>query len=376
MGQAIHPHDVLFFTQVAATMRRVGKKYGLSVGEIRHTDNPTYDRALGYCHRDGTIEITIRAREDNGQWAPTTLSPEEIWKTAAHELAHLRYFNHGLAFQEFEEELYLAMRNEKGDFEEKDKIIDKLHKLQRAKEGEAAAGNLAAAEAFAAAINKMLIDHELSPSTLEDARSEDPIIELPVNMELYGIKAKRSRIAWQESLARIIAQANLCRFLIVPGSNRIYFVGTRSHATVAEYTFGTLVPTVELMSDKEAYHFKLKMNREGTPQKAKGFREAWQVAFIERLRERLDEAREQSINQAVELGNTERSTALVVLKDKMVKVDRYIDDKFRSRRKYAARLNGGSADHTEGRAAGRAAADRLNIGKKGIGSSTVKGVLK
>jgi hypothetical protein len=374
----VHVEDLPLFVEITTAMRRVAKMYQLPLKDIFHNPNPEGPTEyLGRCHHDGRIELIFRWKQ-NGKWMADRRRDEDIWGTAAHELAHLRHFNHGVEFYEFEQEMLAAMQNRKEDH--RSKVIDKLVKMQRQRDSEAKIGNADAAEAFAAAINRMMLQHELNPTDLDYARAdaEDPVIEVPVDFDLYNIERKKTRVAWQESLARIIAEAHLCSFLISPNSNRIYFVGTKSHATVAEYVFGTLVPIVERLSDKEAYYYRLKCNREGRPKDARGYRPSWLQAFVDRIRERMKEERQKVVQESVEMGafaNTE--TAMIRLNGTLIKVRKYIDDKFSHRRKkmYAAEIRGGYGNNSAGRDAGRAAADRMNIGRKGI-SSGVKGLLK
>lgn len=370
----LHPDDALFFYEVASAMRRVAKSYQLPLRDIQPMPDPQAPCALGDCSADGLIRLVLRFREGNEWTAPRR--EEDVWGTAAHELAHLRHFDHKIGFQEFEQELLEAMTNQRQDHTKK--VLDRLVKLQRQKESEAKIGNTAAAEAFASMINKMLIEYELNPTDIDYARvdAEDPVVEIPVQFELYGIKRKKSRIAWQETLAGIVARAHLCTFFLATGTNRIWFVGTRSHATVAEYVYGTLVPAADFMSDKESYFYKLKCYREGEPKKSHGFREAWMNAFIGRIRERFDEARKQAIAEAPkrDMSNVPgaESTALVRLGGAMKKVDDYVDGKFGKRRRYVAHLNGRWSSHEEGRAAGRAAADRIFSTRKALTSNSTK----
>jgi hypothetical protein len=201
------------------------------------------------------------------------------------------------------------------------------------------------------------------------------VIEIRVDLEKYGIKPQRTRIAWQESLARIVAKAHLCTFLIIPGTNKITFVGTKSHAMVAEYAYGILCPATHKMADKEYHTYRFKCEREGDSTKAYGYRPAWLAAFLERIQERFDEARKSAVAESVPVG-CDTSTALIRLDGAMVKVREYIDGKFGKRRSYASALNGGSSHHQDGRAHGRAAADRMVIGRKGITASTTRGLLR
>lgn len=368
----LHPDDFLFFKEVESAMRKVAKQYQLplrSVSALKMPESGMADRK-GECTGTGDIRLVMRCTVD-GVFCAVPRSPEEVWNTAAHELAHLRYMDHGLAFQELRLEMIAALKNRQDDHRQK--VLDKLVKMQDVRDGEAKLGNSEAAEAFAAAINRMLIENELAPSDIDYARGadRDPVIEVPVNLKQYGIESKKSRVAWQESLARVVAKAHLCKYLIQTGSNRIYFVGTRSHATVAEYAFGTLVPAADAMSEKARWDYRYELRRQAGVKSGErwsgvreiiGFREAWLDAFINRIGERFDEAR-----QAVVVAAPEgTSTALMRLDGALRKAQQYVDDKFASSKRRVAALNSTGRFHAEGRNQGRAAADRMTIGRKGV----------
>lgn len=373
----LHPDDVLFFNDVREAMFRVAKRYELPLRSVAPATIPTeglFDY-LGRCFSTGDIELVMRATV-NGAFCDAPRTPADVWRTAAHELTHLRHMNHGAQFQEFFYELMTAIDNQQVDH--KEKMIAKLVKMQASRDGEAALGNTAAAEAFAGAINRMLIEHELSPSDLDYARAtdKDPVIELMVDLPKYTILQKRARIAWQECLARIVAKAHLCTFLIRAGSNQIWFVGTKSHATVAEYVYGTLVPAATAMSAKERSKYAYECyTRDGHWRGVNGFTEAWLDAFIARIGERFQEARTAAVAE-VPVGS--ETQALVRLNGALVKVQKYMDDKFSSRRRSGlAALSSGRSTHAEGRARGRAAADKMTIGRRGVtGGASPRGLLK
>lgn len=374
----LHPDDVLFFNEVRTAMQNVAKRYALPLRSIEPATMPESGMIdyLGRCYSSGDIELVMRATV-NGQFVESPRSPADVWRTAAHELAHLKHMNHGAAFHEFFMELMVAIDNQQVDH--KEKMIAKLVKMQASRDSEAAIGNTEAAEAFASAINRMLIEYELNPTDLDYARAtdKDPVIEMRVDLTKYAIDKKKTRVAWQESLARVVAKAHFCTFLLRPGSNTIWFVGTKSHATVAEYVYGTLVPAANTMSIKEKYRYGAEcFKRDGHWKGVNGFREAWLTSFIERITERFDEARQAVVTElAVEMpGGT--SHALVRLNGALVKVNQYIDDKFKSRRSGAHALSSGRSNNAEGAARGRAAANSMTIGRRGVTGSATRGLLK
>jgi hypothetical protein len=373
----VHPDDLLFFTEVRTAMFRVAKKYELALRNVDHYAKPESGKVFyGQCNSSGDILLTIRPTF-NGVWADAPLSPESVWDTAAHELAHLKHMNHGEEFREFYEELKRAINNQQEDHREK--VLRKLVKMQAQRQSEAEIGNTAAAEAFASAINRMLIEHELNPNDIDYARTadNDPVIELRVDLVKYGIDKVKRRTAWQESLARIVAKAHLCSFLLRPGSNSIWFVGTKSHATVAEYVYGTLVPAAAKMAHKEYcdYWWDCR-DRLGNSKLAGGFKGAWLDAFVQRIAERFEEARAAAVKEAdATLPVGSNSTALVRLNGALVRVNKYIDDKFKSK-SAASSLKYNASANSEGSRRGRAAADKMVIGRRGVtGGSSPRGLL-
>ena len=361
----IHPDDVLVFTEVCDAMRLVAKNYNLPLKTITGLKMPERGMAdrLGECTHDGHIRLVLRCTV-NGEWCDAPCSPDQIWLAAAHELAHLRHFNHGAEFQDLSEELQNAMNNLKVDH--KQKVINRLIKMQASRQGESDLGNEEAAEAFAAAINRMMIEYELNPSDLDYARAtdNDPVIEIPVNFGAHKLEQSKTRIAWQEELAQTVAKAHLCKILIRPRSNNIWFVGTKSHATVAEYVYGTMVPAVSRMSKyAETAYWKSTGCGRGKDNKALGYRASWISAFLRRIMERFEESRRAAVAEC-----PSESTALMRLDGALIKVRKYIDDKF-SHRAAASRIGAvhhRSRNHADGMAHGRSAADKITLGQRGI----------
>lgn len=247
-----------------------------------------------------------------------------------------------------------------------DKILDKLAKLKAAREGEAALGNQAAADAFAQMINSLLLKYELSEADVPLAPDADPIVERLVDLKANGIGATRVRVGWQECLASIVARAHLCTLLVHPGSNFVTFVGTKGHAAVAEYAYVVLVRSADAMS-RRARDDYWREHRRDSDFESGNFRAAWLRGFIGRIAERFAEQREREVQEAA----SGVGTALMRLDQALVRAKGYVDDRYKGQKAAAVRVGSGCL---EGQLEGRKAADRMDIGRRGMGQGVRKQV--
>lgn len=243
----------------------------------------------------------------------------------------------------------------------KERILDKLAKMQACRDGEAKLGNIEASEAFAAAINRMLLEHELTEDQIPGTEKDDPVVQVLVDLRKWGIDRARTRIDWQERLAGIVAHYNLCQHLIAKGSNLIWFVGTASHVAVAEYIYGMLVPAAEKMAVSERRkHWVATGKLRGAQNPTLGYREAWLASFVRRIDERLYAMRKEVVQTT-----GDSSTALIRLDQTLVRVKDYLAT---LKTKKVSALGGSVAHNAAGAAHGRAAADRMPIDRKGLSS--------
>lgn len=83
-----------------------------------------------------------------------------------------------------------------------EKLLDRLLKIQAQAEGEAAIGNSRAAENFAAMLNRLLIQHEMSELDLatraKQLTTDEPIVKVFVDRYAAGLPLKRTRVQWEE----------------------------------------------------------------------------------------------------------------------------------------------------------------------------------
>jgi len=375
-AEELHPADIRLFKTVKDAMRYVAKEYHLPLKSVSPMPRPELGNNFGHCDPTGDIQIVLRSMT-NGKWDDEPFHEDEVWDTAAHELAHLRYSGHGDDFCDFRIELKQAMENRRLEYGKK--IIEKLVKMQELRQGEMAQGNTEAAENFAAMINKMLLEHELNPSDLDYARGadNDPVIEVYCDLAKYRPTAnwrreyqaedKKTRIAWQESLASVVARGHLCHFLVQLRSNQIIFVGTKSHATVAEYVYCTLVHAATRLSVDANYAYnKTAINKQP------GYRNSWLNAFVTRIQQRLEEARKAAVVEVSPDPNVQK-TALMRLNGAMVKTNRYMVERYGRAAKTATALKYERATNIQGVKDGIKAADAMQIGRRGLDPSKVRG---
>lgn len=174
-----------------------------------------------------------------------------------------------------------------------DKIIDKIRKLHAMAEGAKAIGSEQEAQAFAGMVNQMLNKHrlELTDIQFEEQRKTEPVESSEINWATHDIPTRKVRIEWIERLAKIVALAHTCDIMVLPGSSRIWLVGSASNRAVAEYLLVTLMRAAEKIAEKEYVRFYYKCRDEGDVTRARGYRSAFLLGFIDRINQRFDEAK-------------------------------------------------------------------------------------
>jgi hypothetical protein len=250
-----------------------------------------------------------------------------------------------------------------------DKLLDKLGKIKRMAEGAAAIGNEAEAQAFAAMLQKLLLDHKLQMTDIEYANEmkEEPIIEHRPDMTFSGrrrvykdfpdVEIVNQRREWVEMLASIVANAYSCKILVTPGTSIITFVGHKSNVAICEFLFLTMLRSADKMSTNAAKKFRAEQRRNngGPGNTQKGFRESWLHGFCSRISQRLQEAR---------AADYTGSMALVRVNKEALAVNDYMS-KFK---KIAAPGKGLGHFNVNGYEAGKRAANDINIKGNAVNS--------
>lgn len=92
-NRRLHPDDIEYFEELKILTFLVANHFGLNLKSVEPSSKP-HPRFLGWCSHTGNIKLAIRARTTKGVWHQR-YSDETIVHTIAHELAHLKHFDHG-----------------------------------------------------------------------------------------------------------------------------------------------------------------------------------------------------------------------------------------------------------------------------------------
>jgi len=230
--------------------------------------------------------------------------------------------------------------------------LRRIQKLRALAESEEANGNEHAAESAARIAAKLMLEHAIAQAEVDCPIDDDPMIQ-------HGTRTGQQKV-WRRHLFHQVARANNCTTSYLPGTDRVFFYGTRSDIEIAEYLAVYLAREVQRAADR---HIRATRRRFGyTPSgERNGFCRSAVSALWGRLeamrREAVEEAREEHGEEAV-------GTALVVLKNKLARAD-----------DFAASFGlgkGRSASYSHN-SAGAAAGKRINI-NKGLGGESAKGI--
>ena len=109
MNLNLHPDDYLIYMKALLLAREGAAHFGLRLQALepfpKGTLETEYERGVyGRCYGTGLIHIAFRYTTAEGKWLGR-LPEHEIFDTVAHELAHLRYMNHGDGFKKFYREI-------------------------------------------------------------------------------------------------------------------------------------------------------------------------------------------------------------------------------------------------------------------------------
>ena len=231
--------------------------------------------------------------------------------------------------------------------------VDKIRKMQAHAESAHKIGSEAEAQAFAAKIAELLETHKLQMSDIEFAAQdeEEPVGRNKIDYDAAGIPLTGKRTLWTEQLAGIIARAHFCRILIYRNSSRVTIIGRRSDSEVVTYMITLMYRTAVRLEAEAHKAFRRELRADGRLRaEATGFRRAFLLGFVQRLRERYEEAR---LARKV----TQSSTALVRVDSSVKAVREWMNQNTRG---FSAPLNSQARNET-GFSAGRKGADGVSL---------------
>jgi hypothetical protein len=93
LNMPFHHDDHAVLSTLERDARRLAARFGLRLASLDR-ESPRVKRRYGSCDSDGVIRIRLRNRR-NGDY----LKYSSLVATLCHELAHLRFMDHGLEFR-------------------------------------------------------------------------------------------------------------------------------------------------------------------------------------------------------------------------------------------------------------------------------------
>jgi hypothetical protein len=110
----IHPSDVALMQKVEEIAVRTAQRFGLCLTRVEHKRRPHPGGASGLCYcQRGVVAVVLRYREGKVWWK-RRLSDWAIFRTLAHELAHLKDSSHSEVFASWDLRIWEWIQNESG----------------------------------------------------------------------------------------------------------------------------------------------------------------------------------------------------------------------------------------------------------------------
>lgn len=204
--------------------------------------------------------------------------------------------------------------------QENQDLIEKIAKLHKKAESAKELGSEAEAAAFAAGVQRLLIQHKLSMSDLQYAAEDDPIDESYIPVTQHGVTSRWKRVRWVEDLALVVAKAYGCRVLVMDGRSTIIIVGRETSRKLVDYTLTVLIRAATNLSQAEydKYYYWCK---ESGLQLRPGFKLSFLKGFIQRVQQRIQEtfADEDTTGQGLMRIDSEGKLAEQFIKDRYIK---------------------------------------------------------
>lgn len=227
-------------------------------------------------------------------------------------------------------------------------ILERVRKLHAAAEGAKAIGSLHEAEAFAVAVQKMLLKYKLDMSDVlihGATTGSNGVDYSKIEWDKYGIPKHRRRCGWVELLAHGVTEALHCTFLVHLGSNTITVVGRSPDRDLAAYLVGTLTAkAIELVSVASSA-------------KGGGYRNSWLLGFAYGITGRMEKEFQKT-------SQTDARYALMRVNDK-AQLEEFLASTSFSKRRRGPSIQPSRSDAAR---AGAEAARQVNLKQTGVGN--------
>lgn len=236
----------------------------------------------------------------------------------------------------------------------KEKIIDRLQKLQAKASSAAELGNEAEALAFAEKVQELLMRHKLDMSVLSIKQQDD---EEPLGETWVETRGKQKRSNWIVRLADAVCVAYFCRNLVGRNTDAIFIIGRKTDRQIAEFVLLRLINFIEAEGKRQHGALRYRLWKEGGDMsEAHGFLASFRLGAVRRISQRLKDLRKAEAAQG-------GSMALVIVKSD-VEVEALAKE--HTTFTVSATLIGGG--NRAGYQAGDAAGERADISGSGLSS--------
>jgi hypothetical protein len=245
------------------------------------------------------------------------------------------------------------------------KVIEKLKKLMKHQESAAKIGSTKEAEAFAAKISELLLQHKLEAEDINISETEtERDKQEPIEKEIYTPKdGKQRRSYWRPYLANVIARAHFCRVLTHAKGNNLTFIGTASDKAFAIYAYEVLAEMAETIAERNYRQKYYEYKQEGREYEMKAYKKNFFFGFIEGIKENYRVQRVQFESNP---------NALVILNKSEDAIVRYYQRVPRSSAtSHATGIGANQHAYSSGKEAGRTAQVNRGIGTNALGQKLI-----
>lgn len=238
---------------------------------------------------------------------------------------------------------------------DQERIIDRIQKLYAKAESTANLGNEAEAMVFIKKVDEMLAKHKLEKSVLTFNQREEAD---PLGKTYAHGKGKKRRVAWIEDLSIYVSGAYHCKIIVITGSDSFFIIGRKTDREIAGYVITKLVNFLseECKRQHSAMRYKLYHENDGDMTGAHGFKASFFRAAVQRIRQRLDELKQEHVHDT-------KQYAIMVTQSE-VEVKDWLKSNMETQSVNVVR--GSKGGNAAGYAAGVSAGNRADISGRGV----------